>query len=79
MATRRMYVLEGPASAGNIFGYFKSGLIPAGRFAIVSDGEYSSGGRGPCAESRELFASREAAEAELRRIEVGRKSPAWPQ
>ncbi len=41
-----MYILEGPASAGNEFGFFKPELIPAGCFAVCHDGEYANGGRG---------------------------------
>lgn len=61
-------VLAGPADCGNVFGFYKPGLIPAGKFAVVSDGEYSNGGRGPSVEVATLFATIEAAEAEMRRL-----------
>ena len=42
-----MYVLEGPADCGNIFGYWRHGLIPAGRYAVVVDGDLANGGAVP--------------------------------
>lgn len=41
------YVLEGPADCGNVFGYFKKGLVKAGQFAVVEDDHYANGGRCP--------------------------------
>lgn len=59
----RVYVLDGPASAGNAFGFFKHGLVPAGCSAVVADGEYANGGHGPSTVDGKSYASREAAEA----------------
>jgi hypothetical protein len=61
-----MYVLEGPADAGNVFGYWKPGLIPAGKFAVVENGELANGGHGPCTVDGKIYGSREAAEEAIR-------------
>jgi hypothetical protein len=61
-----VYVLEGPADAGNVFGYWKPGLIPAGKFAVVENGELANGGHGPCTVDGKLYGSREAAEEAIR-------------
>ena len=63
----RMYILEGPAECGNVFGY-AGHAVPAGRWAVAEFDEYSNGGCGPIAVVSTLFASREAAEAEIVRL-----------
>ena len=65
------YILPGPADAGNQFGYFKRGIVPAGAFAVVEDGEYANGGYGPSLEGRGVFGTREEAEAEIIRLSAG--------
>jgi hypothetical protein len=69
----KTYILEGPADAGNLFGFWKPGLIPAGKFAVVEDGEISNGGYGPSIVTQQVFNSREEAEIEIRRQESGDK------
>ena len=64
----KRYILEGPANCGNIFGYCKRGLVPAGRWAVVKDGEYANGGHGPSTVDGRLYDSREAAEDAARSI-----------
>jgi hypothetical protein len=51
----QIYVIAGPADAGNTLGIFRRGLIPAGRFAVVRDGEYANGGHGPIAVDGRLY------------------------
>ena len=58
------YIIEGPESIGNMFGYYGCG-VPAGQFAIVHDGEYANGGHGPIQSVKGLYDSREAAQARL--------------
>lgn len=65
----KAYVLEGPAGAGNVFGYYKSDLIPAGKCAIVTRGPFANGGYGPSTADGRLYGSREAAERALGRQE----------
>ena len=60
-----MYVIQGPADAGNEFSVFKRDLIPAGYLAIVSDGEYANGGRGPSTVDGRLYSTRDEAEARM--------------
>ena len=55
-------VLAGPADAGNQFGFWKPGLVPAGKFAVVEHGELSNGGNGPSTVDGKLYSSREEAE-----------------
>ncbi len=61
----RMRILAGPADCGNVFGFHKPGLIPPDHFAVVADGEYANGGRGPSVVTSRLFLSREAAIAAM--------------
>lgn len=61
----KRYILEGPASAGNVLGYWKENLVPPGRWAVVERGEYVNGGWGPCSVDGLLYDSREAAERAL--------------
>ena len=45
-----MYIIEGPTEGGigNAFGFWHIDTnVPEGRFAVVEDGEYANGGRGP--------------------------------
>lgn len=56
------YVLDGPANCGNIFGFYRQGMIPDGAFAVVEDGEYANGGTGPSVAISTLFRCRERAE-----------------
>jgi len=58
----RLYVLEGPKTIGNVFGYYGT-FLPEGRFAVVYDDQYTNGGCGPTAWDGKAYASREAAEA----------------
>ncbi len=58
-----MHVIEGPADMGNVFGFFKEGLLPAAKFAVVEDGEYANGGFGPSTVDGKKYSTREAAEA----------------
>lgn len=77
----KLYVLEGPAGCGNSFGFFHAGLVPAGKFAVVTDGEYANGGHGPSTADGKLYRTREAAEEGLRRWEstpVAEPSPEHP-
>lgn len=67
-ANLTLYVIEGPADMGNWGGYWKPGLLPEGRFAVVHDGEYTNGGHGPISVGGKMFRTREAAEKELRRL-----------
>ncbi len=60
------YIIEGPAGAGNVFGFFHAGLVPAGRFAIVRDGEYANGGHGPSTVDGHAWKTREGAERALK-------------
>lgn len=60
-----MYVLEGPADCGNVFGFWKPRLVPDGRWTIVEDGEFANGGRGPSTVDGRLYTSRAAAELAL--------------
>jgi len=63
------YIIEGPAEVGNTFGY--SGYeIPAGKFAVVTNGEYANGGRGPSVVDGIYYATRAAAEAALAKYEA---------
>lgn len=61
----RRYIIEGPASAGNVFGYWRENLIPAGLWVIVENEELANGGRGPCTVDGLVYDSREAAERAL--------------
>lgn len=58
----KMYILAGPADCGNVFGFFRAGLVRDGQFAVVEDGEYNNGGYGPSDVTGRVFASREEAE-----------------
>lgn len=60
------YVLEGPADCGNVFGYWKTNLVPAGKFVVVEGCELANGGYGPCTIDGRLYGSREAAEEAMR-------------
>jgi hypothetical protein len=60
-----MYVLEGPADCGNVFGLWKPSLVPAGRWTVVEDGEYANGGYGPSTVDGRLYLSRAAADNAL--------------
>ena len=68
---QELRVLEGPADCGNLFGYWKIGLVQAGQFAVVADGELTNGGFGPSIVCQTAFASREAAEGEMRSLADG--------
>lgn len=57
-------VIAGPAKIGNIFGFYGR-MVPAGRYAVVTDGEYSDGGWGPIATLPTLYASEAEAKAAL--------------
>ena len=65
------HVIEGPAEIGNSFGYFGQ-ILPEGMFAVVEDGEYANGGRGPsvgcCGHSKHR--TREGAEACLAALQA---------
>jgi len=61
-----MYVLEGPADCGNVFGFWKAGLVKDGKCAIVENGELANGGHGPSTVDGKLYRSREVAEAAIR-------------
>ncbi len=61
-------VIEGPCGLGNSFGYYHDGLLPAGRFAVVSDGEYANGGSGPSTVDGKSYRTREGAERALARL-----------
>lgn len=50
--TRKLY---GPADCGNQFGYWTRELVPAGHFAIVTDGELANGGFGPSSVDGKLY------------------------
>ncbi len=65
----RPYIIEGPAGVGNVLGFYHDNLVPAGRFAVVRDGEYANGGAGPCLCTSRTFASRTDAESALRLVE----------
>jgi hypothetical protein len=67
----KRYILAGPADAGNLFGFWRPGLVPAGRWAIVERGELANGGHGPCTVDGTMYASEEAAEAALAQWEAG--------
>ena len=69
----KRYILEGPANAGNVFGVWKRGLVPAGRWAVVENDEYANGGRGPCTVDGKLYSSRSEARAALAAI----NGPQW--
>lgn len=61
----KLYVLEGPASCANIFGYFKQDFVPEGRFALVYQGEFANGGHGPITVDGVLYRTRRGAEGVL--------------
>jgi hypothetical protein len=63
-----MYILVGPADCGNALGVYKPGLVPAGKFAIVQDGEYANGGYGPVSVDGRLYGSKERALAALEKL-----------
>lgn len=66
-----LYILAGPADCGNVFGYFKAGGIPAGKFAVVYDDEYTNGGCGPVLwqiDGRKLYDSEDAARAAMESV-----------
>lgn len=76
-----MYVLQGPQTIGNIFGHYGH-LVPEGKFAVVSDGEYSNGGYGPSQAIKGLFASSEEAQqaiADSERAEAAQAAEARKQ
>lgn len=63
----KYYVLVGPAEIGNIFqsyGY----KVPTGRWAVVKNGEYSNGGRGPSSVDGVLYTSE--LDAEKARVDL---------
>lgn len=62
------YVIAGPSGMGNSFGFFNAGLLPAGKFAVVHDGEYSNGGYGPITTNGRCYGSRERAEEEAAKL-----------
>jgi len=55
-------ILAGPETIGNVFGFYGH-LVPDGKFAVVTDGEYANGGYGPSAIIHRLFNSVDEAEA----------------
>lgn len=57
-----VYILEGPAGCGNVFGIYNPDLLPPGRFAVVRNGEYANGGHGPSTVDGKSYRSREEAE-----------------
>jgi hypothetical protein len=67
-------ILAGPAGCGNLLGYYRSDLVPAGHFAIVHDGEYANGGCGPSTVDGRLYHTREGAERALARY-LGQGNP----
>lgn len=60
-----MYIIEGPATIGNVFGYVRPDNLAAGQFVVVEDGEFANGGYGPCQAVKGKFASRAEAEQAL--------------
>lgn len=63
MSKLEVYVVAGPATIGNAFGRYGYD-VPAGKFAVVSDGEYSNGGHGPIQHgARRLYDSEAEAQA----------------
>jgi hypothetical protein len=67
--TMKPYILAGPAEVGNAFGYWGY-EVPEGKFAVVTDGEYANGGRGPSVVGNIYYSSRAAAEAALAKYEA---------
>lgn len=62
------YILEGPRGMANVFGFWRSNMLQVGRWAIVEDGEFSNGGHGPISVNGRAYHSRDAAEADLRKM-----------
>lgn len=56
----KKYILNGPFTIGNCFGYCGT-AVPAGKFVIVEDGEYSNGGYGPSTVDGKVYNSYEHA------------------
>jgi len=65
----KAYIIEGPADAGNSFGFFKRGFVPVGGFILARKGEYANGGFGPSTVDGKLYKTREHAESALRAME----------
>ena len=63
------YVIAGPVLIGNVFGHYGHALAE-GQFAIVEDGEYANGGRGPSQYIQRVFGSRADAEAALHKLDA---------
>ena len=55
------YIIAGPCQIGTVFGYSGQDL-PAGKFAVVTDGEYTDGGTGPSSVCGHIHRTREGAE-----------------
>lgn len=74
------YIIEGGDEGrdmGNTFGVFRRGLLAPGRFAVVADGEYANGGRGPSTVDGVAYRTRERAEAALAKL-LAEEEPAAP-
>ncbi len=65
----KLSILAGPADCGNIFGYYKKGLVPEGKFAIVTYGEYANGGSGPSSHDGKLYPTKEKAEEAIQKYQ----------
>lgn len=63
-----MRVIEGPMMIGNVFGFWGV-MVPAGKFAVVEDGELSNGGHGPRTVDGKVYRYRSKAERVLRERE----------
>jgi hypothetical protein len=56
-----MRAMKGPATVGNVFGYYGVAL-PPGRWALVEDCKYCNGGSGPALWADLTFPTRDEAE-----------------
>lgn len=67
-------VISGPSDCGNVFGFFKSDLIPAERWAVVTSGEYANGGHGPSLAEGVVYRSLESAERRAAELEAAKEN-----
>ena len=58
----KAFVIAGPAKIGNCFGVFGK-VVPDGKFAVCTRGEYANGGHGPSqAGPQKLYDTRDEAQ-----------------